>query len=142
MDVGTLVTHPFQNGKFFHSQDPVFCFHYSVESYTCFSFFLYHLIILWFLLDIQWFGGFWCCACGHFCSRQSWWVCVLVHCHSSCHHAFLSCYFCLLGPLLCLWLSCHFIVVFSTRGITCQCHHNAAIKATRTRTIPQSTCNE
>ena len=38
MDVGTLVTHPFQNGKFFHSQDPVFCFHYSVESYTCFSF--------------------------------------------------------------------------------------------------------
>ena len=117
-----FVTHPFQNGMFFHCQDIVFSFLDSIESNTCFSFdfILSHSSML--LIGLN--GGlvavgvvfiFSLAPDGHGGSMS-----FSVN-HSSCHCAFLS-------HLLCWWLHCPclffcFMLWSLTCVVSCCCTH-------------------
>ena len=67
---------------------------------------LLYLIMLWNLWCLWWCCSCWDCGCCDSCLRQSDSHGDTVHHHSSFHHVFITCCFCLLGPLCHVWLSC------------------------------------
>ena len=68
-----------QNSEFFCYEHPISFFAVLLSLTLVSLLLLYDLIILWFLLYLQWFGGCWSSVYSHPCFGQSWWLCVVVH---------------------------------------------------------------